>query len=231
MHAKTNNLILVFLAILLSLIILVIILAINRGFDITDEGGFLLSYKNVEIYRGGIYNYHIIITKLTNWLNPGIIEYRWLTLIITMFSSLILAGGLYKWLDANYKKYNFYKTFLFIFGFISIGSLLFCFCSEITINNNVLTNLFLQLATGLILYLFSFDASKRIESKTNIILLGIVGFICGFSFFCQIFYWYSSVISIFLNIYFKFKRTKVKAHYHCSFNTRSWLRNWYSYLF
>ncbi|MEI6696615.1 MAG: hypothetical protein WCO13_11155 [Bacteroidota bacterium] len=180
---KVNTFILAFLTILFGLTISVIIFALNKGFDITDEGTFLLLFKNVDIYRGGVYNYHIIISKLTNWLNPGILEYRWMTLILTIFSSFILSGGLYIWLNTNYKKYNFHKTFLFIFGFISIGSLIICFCSSITIYMNVLTNSFLIIATGLILYLFSFDAANLIKLKTNIIIIGILGLICGFSFF------------------------------------------------
>jgi hypothetical protein len=185
-HTKTNNFILIFLATLLGLIIAIIIISLNRGFNFTDEGGFLLSYKNVIIYRGGIYNYHIIITKLTDWLNPGIKEYRWLSLILTILSSFTLAIGLYKWLNANYKKDSFYKNFIFIFCFISIGNFLFYFLGLQTIYNNTLTNFVLQVASGLILYLFSYDAGKLIESKTNIFLILIIGFICAFSFFIKL---------------------------------------------
>jgi len=184
-HKKTNNFILIFLATLLGLIIMVIIISLNRGFDFTDEGGFLLSYKYISIYRGGIYNYHIIITKLTDWLNPGIIEYRWFSLIITLLSSFVLAIGLYKWLNANYKKNSFYKNFVFIFCFIAIGNFLCCFSGVQTIANNKLTNFLLQVATGLILYLFSYDSSRLIESKKNLFILSMIGFTYAFSFFVK----------------------------------------------
>jgi len=182
---KINNPLLIFLATLLGLIITTIIISLNRGFDFTDEGGFLLSYKYVSIYRGGIYNYHIIITKLTNWLNPGIIEYRWFSLIITILSSFILAIGLYKWLSANYQKDSFYKNFIFIFCFIAIGNFLCCFSGLQTISNNKLTNFFLQVDTGLVLYLFSYDSSRLIESKRTLLILSMIGFICAFSFFVK----------------------------------------------
>ncbi len=184
-HKKINNFILIFLATLLGLIITIIIISLNRGFDFTDEGGFLLSYKYVSIYRGGIYNYHIIITKLTDWLNPGIIEYRCFSLIITILSSFILAIGLCKWLNANYKKNSFYKNFIFIFCFIAIGNFLCCFSGLQTIANNKLTNFLLQVATGLVLYLFSYDSSRLIESKKKLFILSLIGFICVFSFFVK----------------------------------------------
>ena len=183
---KSNSLIIVFLATLLGLIITVIIISLNRGFNFTDEGGFLLSYKNVSIYRGGIYNYHIIITKLTNWLNPGIIEYRWLSLIITILSSFALTIGLYKWLSANIKNENLYKNLILIFCFVSIGNFLFYFAGLQTIHNNTLTNLILQIDSGLILYLFSFNANELIGSKKNIFLILIIGFISAFSFFIKL---------------------------------------------
>ena len=113
-----NNLIQIVLAISLGLIVTIIIFSLNRGFDFTDEGGFLLSYKYANTYKGGIYNYHIIIAKLTNWFNPGILAYRWLSLILTLFSSFILSIGLYRWLKTNYSTYCIYKNFVLIFCFL-----------------------------------------------------------------------------------------------------------------
>lgn len=181
---KITNGILIILATLLVLIVGTIIISLNKGFDFTDEGGFLLSYRNVDIYRGGIYNYHIIINKLTNWLNPGIIAYRWMSILITIFSSIILTGGFYKWLNANFKGDNLFKNFFFLFCFISIGNFLFFFPGLRTIYNNTLTNLFLQVSTGLILYLFSSEASN-LKSKKNVFILIIIGVLCAFSFFVK----------------------------------------------
>ena len=115
------------MATLLLGINIVVIVTLNHGYDLTDEGYFLLDYKNVNIYRGGIHNYHIVITKLTHWFNPQILEYRWMALVLTLFSSLILAIGFDQWLKANYKIKNVFTFFWLNFCFISIGNFLYYF--------------------------------------------------------------------------------------------------------
>ena len=166
-------------------IIIVLILSINKGLDFTDEGGFLLSYKNANLYKGGVYNYHIIISKLTNWLNPNIIIYRWLSHFLMLFSSLILAIGLHKWIKEKYKPYGVFKNFIFLFCFISIGNFLFYFTGLQTLHNNTLTNIFLQISIGIILYLFSVEPSRLLASKINLLLIIVIGIICPFSFFVK----------------------------------------------
>ena len=203
---KSNTKPLIFyLAILNIIIIAVILKSLNKGFDITDEGGFLLSYQNVDIYRGGIYNYHIIINKLTRFLNPGIIEYRFITLILTMISSLVLSFGFYKWGRFKYSKTNIYLSFIFIFSFISIGNFLIYFSGLQTIHNNTLTNFILQVNTGLILFLLSFHPKGLVKSKINILILLIIGILCAFSFFIKFSTGIIQVVvyQIFIYIYFK----------------------------
>jgi hypothetical protein len=178
---KTNKFLLIFIVLLLGLVIIVIIFSIFRGFDFSDEGGYLLSYKNTNLYQGGIYNYHIIISNLTGFLNPGIKAYRWMTIITNLLSSSVLAFGLYKWLKSNNKKTNVYLNFIFIFSFVAIGNTL---CASGTINNNRLTNIILQVVTGLILYLCSFDILKLIEPK-RVFILSTIGFLCVYCFFIK----------------------------------------------
>lgn len=181
---KINNFIIILLATLLVLIITVLIFSLNRGIDFSDEGGFLLSYANVDIYRGGIYNYHIIINRLTNWFNPGIIEYRWMPLSSIVITSITLTYGLYKWLLAKKKLKRDFRKFLIILLFISIGSFLFRFSGLATISNNTLTNFFLQTCTGIILYLFSIEPETLLKRR-NLILLSIIGLFSIYGFFVK----------------------------------------------
>lgn len=173
------------MATLLLGINIVVIVTLNHGYDLTDEGYFLLDYKNVNIYRGGIHNYHIVITKLTHWFKPQILEYRWMTLVLTLFSSLILAIGFDQWLKANYKIKNVFTFFWLNFCFISIGNFLYYFPGFQIIHNNTLTNFYLQVSTGLILYLFSLKFDEFIFSKINVIILGLIGLLTGFNFFIK----------------------------------------------
>lgn len=111
------------LGVMLLLIIGVIVISLNRGFDYMDEGFSLLNYKYINIYRGGIFNYHIIINKLTALLNPTILTYRIITLFLTSLSSLVLSVGFYKWISKNYASRDVNKSFALIFCFIFIGNL------------------------------------------------------------------------------------------------------------
>ena len=114
---KIHNLLFVFLIVLFVFIITLIFLSLDRGFNFVDEGLYLLQFKYVGVYRVGVRNYDIIITKLTNWMHPGIIAYRWMSLILTVLSSLILAFGLHKWLATNIRSNLFFKNFFFVFVF------------------------------------------------------------------------------------------------------------------
>jgi hypothetical protein len=208
---KTSNYLLPFLLILLAITLFTVFISINKGFDYTDEGGFLLSYKNTDIYRGGIYNYHIIINNLTEWMNPGIIEYRFMSIILVLLSSLISSLGLKKWIDAKFNIKNNFSNFLLIFSFISLGNLIMI-SSLVTIYNNILTNVILQISTGFVLYISSFDANQLIKTKKNLFILLSIGFICIFSFFIKFstgFLQLNSYILFFFIIYYK-SETKFK---------------------
>lgn len=182
-----NNyiIIIIVLAILFAIILGTIIVSIDRGFDFTDEGGFLLSYKNTELYRGGIYNYHIIINKLTGWLNPDILTYRWMSILLTLSSSFILTIGLYKWMRSKLSRDSLFQRYLFLFLFISIGNLMFFFPGILTIYNNTITNFLLHSSAGLILYLFSKNQIKLLRSKICIAILFLLGVLCAVSFFVK----------------------------------------------
>ena len=183
-NIKINNILILYCLILLLFTVGIIIVGFNKSFDITDEGGFLLTFKHVDIYRGGIYNYHIIITKLTDWLEPGIISYRWMALTLTLLSSLIFSIGLYKWLKANFNTTKVYSSFIFIFIFITIGSLLYYSAGITTIHNNTLTNFYLEACAGFILFAISFYPKKVIQ-PISLTLILLIGILCAFSFFTK----------------------------------------------
>lgn len=180
-----NKFNLILLSSLLLLTTVVLVLSIYRGIDFGDEGFALLSYRNVDIYRGGLFNFNIIVTKFTSWLHPGIIAYRWYSLILTELSSLILSYSFYKWLKCNYIERYFAPNFLFVFCFISIGNLLHYFCTISSISYNTLINFTLQTATGFVLYVFSHKA-EHISSLKNIVILFTISILCVFGFFEKI---------------------------------------------
>ena len=174
-----------FLVLLNIFVLAVIVSTIDRGFDFTDEGGFLLSFKNIDIYRGGVYNYHIIIDKLTNWLNPGIIAYRLFSLVLILLSSYILAFGLHKWLVSNYFSANSKLCFIISLTFISLGNFIFYFPGIQTIHNNTLTHFSLQVCSGIILYIYSWKSANNFKSSKFITIIVSLAILCSFSFFIK----------------------------------------------
>lgn len=203
----------IILGALFIVICAVIVVTLNRGFDITDEGGFLLSYENIEIYRGGIYNYHIIINKLTNWLDPGIIEYRWMSFAITILSSFILAYGFHKWVKCNFEQSVLFKNFLFSFLFLSIGNFLFYFPGLHTIYNNTLTNFFLQGSTGLLLYILAEEPLQLLRSGKRLIILSLIGVLCAFSFFVKFPTGILQTIAYFTILFLYFKKPNLRRKF------------------
>ena len=185
LNKSTSFYVLCYLALVLLAIFFVIFLTLKHGYDITDEGYFLLDYKNVKIYRGGIHNYHIVITKLTDWFNPGVIEYRLMTFILTLISSITLSIGSATWILTNYKIGNKNRFLVINFCMISIGNFLSYFTGFQIIHNNTLSNFFLQSITGIVLYLFSWNKFSSAINRKYLFYLLLLGVFIGFNFFIK----------------------------------------------
>lgn len=208
----SRNFLLIAIGFLYFVITAVVILTVDKGFDFTDEGYFLLDFKYPEVYRGGIHNYHLVITKLTSWMNPSILAYRWMSYALTTICSFVLSFGLYKWLKSVYSEDWMSSSYVFIFFFISIGNFMFYFPGFHIIHNNTLTNFVLQSVTGLFLYLLSLKSDIFIKSKRSFITLCFLGFLCGFSFFIK----FTTAVTMFLLVsstitlyYWSVKRTRL----------------------
>lgn len=184
-HLKNNrlhNIIVAFLGVLLVLILTTIVASMNRGVDFKDESYYLLSYTYANIYREGVSAFHIIISKLSNWMSPGIVTYRLESLLLTLLSSYVLLWGFYKWLKANVSFESFYVTYAFLFLYIFIANFLQYFSGLQTINYNILENTIIQFCTGMLLYLFSFDVTSIVSKKSKLLVIALIGSLCWFSF-------------------------------------------------
>jgi hypothetical protein len=72
---------------------------INKGFDLTDEGFYLLSYTYPEEYNSGFTSFNLLVNKVLNPAYTSVIGYRAASLFTTIASALLLAGGLWKWIQ------------------------------------------------------------------------------------------------------------------------------------
>jgi hypothetical protein len=111
------------LGVVAVLMLLFLLWAVDKGFDITDEGLYLLVYRYpVEYSNAGVTFFHLIISKLLSAESVSIIGYRLAGLAAGILSALLLAGGLWHWLNRNGKTTAL--SFWLLFGTFVIGSFL-----------------------------------------------------------------------------------------------------------
>jgi hypothetical protein len=107
----------IFLSTFISLL-LIIIWGINKGFDITDEGFYILGYQSDQ--ESGITivtNFQRIIKHFFGVISLDIINVRILRLVLQILSTAIFSYALKVWID---KKVDF----IYVFSLLGIGSLL-----------------------------------------------------------------------------------------------------------
>ena len=71
--------------------------ALRKGFDITDEGFYLLSYAYPAEYAFSTTSFHLFISKILPPQQVSIIGYRVASLVVAMLSASIFSWGLRRW--------------------------------------------------------------------------------------------------------------------------------------
>jgi len=100
----------------------IILWGMNKGFDITDEGYYLLSYQKDFISDIDVRFHQNIIKLLFGWVDLNIINVRILRLVLTILSSYIFSFGFYKW-SKFYFSFPKHITFPTFFLLILISAL------------------------------------------------------------------------------------------------------------
>ncbi|MDJ0660394.1 MAG: hypothetical protein QNJ42_13040 [Crocosphaera sp.] len=155
---------------------------LDKGFDITDEGYCLLGFQSLQEKLEVITSFHIIGEKLFSWMNPNIITYRLIALIITLISSTIFALGFWHWFSKFYgvKNISFNRNFILLF--MVFGSFLLDYYLYRSVSYNTLNNFTNLGQASLILFTISQEEPQKINSlRFNISWLA-VGFLLAFQF-------------------------------------------------
>lgn len=149
---------------------------IFRGFEITDEGFYLLMYEKPLVYNVCASRYFIIINRLFDWLNPQIYHYRLITIIINLLGSYIFFTGLWQYLNRlkifSSGLWTRYSAYLFI----AAGNLMALFFLFKVVGYNDLNNFLVLSATGLA---FLCVANKE-NTAVSAICLSLAGFLIAF---------------------------------------------------
>ena len=194
-------------------ILLLLIWGINRGFDFTDEGFYMLSYSNPYEPAIKVFSYFSFFYEILKHFNPGIITYRVIRLVLTLISSLVFSIAFSKLLsNIEFIKDSYLRKTKYIFPFIATGTFLSYAVFPKTPSYNSFTIILLQFSLALIMLILNKDAYSKFISFVFILL----GIILSLLFFIKI----SSAILFFpfIVLFFFIYRNgdlKVKLKYLC----------------
>lgn len=180
MNQKIPSLI---LSILLAFVVFVLIWGINKGFDLSDEGLYMLNFLYPN-ETAPYWKYGVLFNQIFGWLDFQVIEYRALRLVLTLFSTWVLTWGFWHWMKNNtFFNSKFQFSRLGIFAFLSLGSLVGYSFGPQTLSYNSLLNIDLQFILGLFFYyLFANQKHQKIKAWAS---LSGIGFILMLMFFTK----------------------------------------------
>ena len=124
---------------------------INKGFDLTDEGFYLLSYAYPEEYSSGFSSFNLIVSKILSPATTTVIGYRLASLFTTVAAGVMLAGGLWVWIKKKYPTTQL--PFWLLAGlFISGNFLQYSIFPRSLFYNNINSLCIAAFASGLLVY-------------------------------------------------------------------------------
>lgn len=180
---KTN---LIVLASCFLLTLFMLIWGMNRGFDITDEGAYLLGYRYPEENLIALSSADLILGKVFGVLSPGIVGYRLVRLALTLLASVVFAWGLVRWLNAvQSSPHAAGLDFPAVYLFLSLGNFLSYSFGPQSISYNSLTNALILTGAGLILFLLSVEDARKSQSAAVPRVCFIIGILIGLLFFIK----------------------------------------------
>jgi hypothetical protein len=159
-----------------------IIWGVNKGFDISDEGYFMLGYTKLQEIGITETHFHIIVRNIFGWLDINLINIRILRLFVKYISVLFFYLGLRKWLKV---KYNREPDQLTTFCFIFIGALVGYMSGRQALSYNILNLFFVAAVIGCLLSIFADLEHKNSPFKTTYLFSFIIGFLLVFQFFTK----------------------------------------------
>ncbi len=137
--------------------------AAERGFDVTDEAAYLLAYDRPDLYSAAS-RYNVVMHTAFGWLEPGIIMYRRIGVLMNVIFSLLFAAGFYAWQNTAASRYDYPRIpGPLLFAAVGIGTFTGLGTTPQTPAYNDLNHGFLMAAAGLTFFwlagrLFSYRA-------------------------------------------------------------------------
>ena len=181
-HEKRGIAIVLFL--FFSIKLCIALWAVNKGFDIGDEGFYLLSSKYYQSYE--TFDYFFVFRKLFWWLPIGIIPFRLMRIVAEVLGALILSYSSYYWALSERSIFKDNPPhFFFLFSVTALGGFMGMYTRSFSYNE--LSNLLVYGIAGILMLLLSFPRKAVTYDKrmTLFCLAGLAGFLCGWQFFVK----------------------------------------------
>ena len=161
-----------------------IIFMINKGYDFSDEGALLLAYDNIQEYKGGVLNHHLIFHYFFGFFAYNVFLIRVLNFVFFFFISVFFANEIKKYLINKWGE-DFQLSKLSTFCLVLISVYIYYFLGFHTFSYNSFVHVFLIFFVGVILrLLLEINLTQNVSFK-SFFLVFLLGFVIGICFFIK----------------------------------------------
>lgn len=117
-------LVLIGIALSCTYLVVHILFGINRGFDLTDEGYYLLSLQENYHQEYTLSAWYLIFRKLFFFVKLDIANVRWIRFVLVLLTSAFFSFSVWKLLSEIFGKKVIGSHFILIFGMTLLGALM-----------------------------------------------------------------------------------------------------------
>jgi hypothetical protein len=167
------------------ILFLLIVWSTNKGFDLADEGYYLLGYQPNQEIGATTSFYNLIVRKTFGFVELNVISVRIIDLALIVVSTLILSCSLTKWLESITGTKTSRTDRLFTLSFLFVGSLSMYDYFPHSLSYNSLTSVILATSFGLFLLVLSRRSNSGMNLRMNNILFCAIGFLLAIEFFIK----------------------------------------------
>ena len=166
--------------VLLVLAVLAVMLwALPRGFDITDEGFYLQNFRYSAEYEASFSTFHLIVVRMFGLANASVVTVRVVGLGAAVLGAGVFGLNLAAWLRNNTATRRWVGRPGLAVSFVMLGALLVFSVFPRAISYNGVTSLFLLLSAAAVL-----AALRRGPARATWKLL-VIGFVLGLDVFVK----------------------------------------------
>ncbi len=163
-----------------------IIWGMDRGFDISDEGIYMLGFSPLQEKFDFFMPFFTIISKSFSWLNPTVITYRWCMFFWVISSSCLFAFAFWSYLVKSYEQGDLFFNGKSIFYVIAISNFFSCYGTyPQNLSYNIATNTIMLVMSSLFFLALSYQQAFKENQKLFKLAWSAAGFLIAVEYFIK----------------------------------------------